>query len=185
MVVFFAFELGQVVLFLGTTPLDAEFWFVMLVQEFSALVRNTGVQDLVEAAVFCTTISAERSIRRTIEATADNFGELVYARVHAKGEAPGKELRPDFAPSDVLEEGVESQEAAETAFLFADRLIAFEHLAPSDDANATEAGVDAACTRRAYLLCLTDVDSTASLESAAGMRGSRTTFISGKFFQYI
>eukprot|EP00908_Phaeocystis_cordata_P013604 Transcript_2467.p1 GENE.Transcript_2467~~Transcript_2467.p1 ORF type:complete len:958 (-),score=551.03 Transcript_2467:62-2863(-) len=38
----------------------------------------------------------------------DNFGELVYERVHAKGEAPGKKLRPDFAPSDVLEEGVET-----------------------------------------------------------------------------
>ena len=35
-------------------------------------------------------------------------GELVYARVHAKGQAPGKPLREGFAPSEVLEEGVET-----------------------------------------------------------------------------
>jgi hypothetical protein len=35
-------------------------------------------------------------------------GELVYARVHAKGQAPGKTLREGFAPGEVLEEGVET-----------------------------------------------------------------------------
>ena len=35
-------------------------------------------------------------------------GELVYARVHAKGQATGKTLREGFAPSEVLEEGVET-----------------------------------------------------------------------------
>jgi len=35
-------------------------------------------------------------------------GELVYARVHAKGQAPSKTLREGFAPSEVLEEGVET-----------------------------------------------------------------------------
>lgn len=38
----------------------------------------------------------------------DHFGELVYARVHAKGQATGKTLREGFAPSEVLEEGVET-----------------------------------------------------------------------------
>jgi len=38
----------------------------------------------------------------------DHFGELVYARVHAKGQAPSKTLREGFAPSEVLEEGVET-----------------------------------------------------------------------------
>ena len=32
----------------------------------------------------------------------------MYSRVHAKGQAPGKPLREGFAPSEVLEEGVET-----------------------------------------------------------------------------
>ena len=39
---------------------------------------------------------------------AMHAGELVYARVHAKGQAPGKTLREGFAPSEVLEEGLET-----------------------------------------------------------------------------
>ena len=37
----------------------------------------------------------------------DNFGELVYARVHAKG-AGGKSVADDFTPEQMREEGVET-----------------------------------------------------------------------------
>lgn len=38
----------------------------------------------------------------------DSFGELVYARVVAKGTPRGKTLSADYGPRDVAEEGIET-----------------------------------------------------------------------------
>ena len=84
-VIYFAFELGQVVLFLGTTPGEAEFWMLALVQQLIALVKNTGVLDKAKEKVKqCLGKQAldeervrEAASKRVIKAALDNFGELV------------------------------------------------------------------------------------------------------------
>ena len=84
-VIYFAFELGQVVLFLGTTPGEAEFWMLALVQQLIALVKNTGVLDKAKEKVKqCLGKQAldeervrEAASKRVIKAASDNFGELV------------------------------------------------------------------------------------------------------------
>ena len=83
--IYFAFELVQVELFLGTTHGEAEFWMLALVQQLIALVKNTGVLDKAKEKVKqCLGRQAldeerarEAASKRVIKAASDNFGELV------------------------------------------------------------------------------------------------------------